>query len=128
MADQSTDQTCHAKFQIAVNNVLGNFPHIVSLRKEQVDCLENLSNLVAGKDVFAILPTGFGKSLIFQLFPRIINMLNGRDQGTVSTIIVVNPLVAKMKDQVEQLCRKLRDYSRDVNFVNNNIVKILICT
>ena len=100
MADQSSGHAGHAEFERAVNNVLRDFPHVVSLREEQKDCLKNL---VAGKDVFAILPTGFGKSLIFQLFPRIISMLNGRDSGTISTIIVVTPLVAIMKDQVEQL-------------------------
>jgi len=53
-----------------------------------------------GKDLFAILPTGFGNSLIFQPFPRLINTLQ---RNAVSTIIVVTPLVAIMKDQVEQL-------------------------
>ena len=27
-----------------------------------------------------------------------------------------------------QFCRRLRDYLRDVNFVNNIIVEFLICT
>ena len=39
---QSTSQTCHAKFQLKVNDVLQNFAHIVSLREEQVHSLENL--------------------------------------------------------------------------------------
>ena len=47
---------------------LRDFPDIQTLRKEQEICLVNLAR---GKDVFAILPTGFGKSLIFQLFPRV---------------------------------------------------------
>jgi len=38
--------------------------------------------------------------LIFQLFPRLINALQ---RNAVSKIIVVTPLVAIMKDQVEQL-------------------------
>ena len=53
-----------------------------------------------GRGLIAILPTGFGKSLIFQLFPRLINALQ---RNAVSKIIVVTPLVAIMKDQVEQL-------------------------
>ena len=50
--------------------------------------------------LIAILPTGFGNSLIFQLFPRLINALQ---RNAVSKIIVVTPLVAIMKDEVEQL-------------------------
>ena len=51
------------------------------------------------RGLIAILPTGFGNSLIFQLFPRLINALQ---RNAVSKIIVVTPLVAIMKDQVEQ--------------------------
>jgi len=53
-----------------------------------------------GRGLIAILPTEFGNSLIFQLSPRLINALQ---RNTVSKIIVVTPLVAIMKDKVEQL-------------------------
>ena len=40
-----------------LNECLRDFPHIGALRKEQKTCLVNVAG---GKDVFVILPTGFG--------------------------------------------------------------------
>jgi ATP-dependent DNA helicase RecQ len=54
---------------------------------------EIIHDALAGKDVFALLPTGGGKSLCFQL-PAL-----ARDGMTV----VVSPLIALMKDQVDAL-------------------------
>ena len=76
---------------------LRDFPDIQTLRKEQEICLVNLAR---GKDVFAILPTGFGKSLIFQLFPR---LAKSAMKLEMCSIVVVSPLVSVMRDQVEQL-------------------------
>jgi len=56
--------------------------------------------VLLGRGLITILPTGVGNSLIFQLFPRLINALQ---RNAVSKITVVTPLVAIMKDQVEQL-------------------------
>ena len=51
-----------------------------------------------------IMPTSFGKSLIFQLFPRLAKAALTLEN---STIIVVSPLIFIMRDQVEQL-KKLK--------------------
>ncbi|CAH3034005.1 unnamed protein product, partial [Porites lobata] len=44
------------------------FPNVEAKREEQRNCLKHVVSRI---DVFAISPTGFGKRLIFQLFPRI---------------------------------------------------------
>ena len=54
------------------------------------------------KDSFAILPTGFLKNSIYQLFPRVMSLMNG-EADTVFTIMACLALKAIMKDQVEQL-------------------------
>lgn len=63
-----------------------------SLRDAQVDALEALA---AGRDVMALLPTGYGKSFLFQL-PGLI--LPG-------VTIVISPLVSLMTDQAMKLNR-----------------------
>ena len=47
-----------------------------------------------GNDVFAVLPTGYGKSLCYGRLPFF------SDDGLSSVVIVVTPLTAIMKDQV----------------------------
>ena len=54
---------------------------------------EIISASLAGQDVFALLPTGGGKSLCFQL-PALVRP---------GLTVVVSPLIALMKDQVDQL-------------------------
>ena len=55
-----------------------------------------INTILEGKDAFALLPTGGGKSICFQV-PGI--MLDG-------ICLVISPLIALMKDQVENLQRK----------------------
>ena len=52
-----------------------------------------IEDLIKGKDVFALLPTGGGKSICYQI-PGIIK------EGVT---LVISPLISLMQDQVEQL-------------------------
>ena len=64
-----TDSTSrHAEFELATNTALSDFPNVEAKREEQRNCLKHVVGRI---DVFAISPTGFGKSLIFQPFRRI---------------------------------------------------------
>ena len=64
-----------------------------------------VNRVLAGDDTLAILPTGAGKSLTFQL-PSL--LLPG-------TTLVLSPLIALMKDQVESLPPALRERTVFVN-------------
>jgi len=71
-----------------------------------------IENVLAGNDTFVIMPTGGGKSLCYQL-PAI--MQDG-------TAIVVSPLIALMKNQVDSL-RGFADDSGIAHVLNSSLSK-----
>lgn len=74
----------------------------ISLKDEQKACIKSVYE---GKDVFVWLPTGFGKSICYEVLPFVLGDKLGQ---TDSLVIVVSPLVSLMVDQVQNLrCRNV---------------------
>lgn len=69
---------------------------------------EVIEGLLQGQDTFAVLPTGTGKSLCYQLTGE---LLTGQ-------VIIVSPLLSLMEDQVRQLQKK---GIREVIAVNSSL-------
>jgi len=68
-----------------------------------------INNIMDGKNTFVIMPTGAGKSLCYQL-PAL--MKDG-------TAIVISPLIALMKNQVDQL----NAFGVNAKFLNSTLTK-----
>ena len=92
---------------IAMNNAYTNYTVLMEVAKlvcrnlgftlKPEQC-EIICSFISGKDVFGVLPTGFGKSLCYQCLPLIFDKLT--TDGLQSIILVISPLIAIMKDQV----------------------------
>jgi len=60
--------------------------------------LEVVVTFLLGKDVFAVLPTGFGKSQCYACVPFVFELLHEPECRPI--VVVVTPLIAIMKEQI----------------------------
>jgi len=74
-------------------DVLKKYFGFSSFKKEQIEIIKEV---LSGRDVLGVLPTGYGKSLCYEV-PAM--MMKG-------PTLVVSPLISLMKDQVDSLVEK----------------------
>ena len=85
--------------------ILNSLYDEVVLKPKQVICLENI---FLGLDILAILPTGYGKSLIFCLIPALLfakknGVKMSAGKRIASIVMVVSPLNALIENQIARL-------------------------
>jgi ATP-dependent DNA helicase RecQ len=92
-------------------NALESLQEFFGFDKFKGDQEAIINSVLAGDDTFVIMPTGGGKSLCYQL-PAL--MMEG-------TAIIISPLIALMKNQVDQI----RSFSHDTvaHFLNSSLTK-----
>ena len=75
----------------------------ITLKPKQEEILKIIA--LTQKDVLAVLPTSYGKSLIYQIMPPLIDYMDSGQRSTQnkSIVLVVSPLNALIRDQVTKL-------------------------
>jgi ATP-dependent DNA helicase RecQ len=75
-----------------------------------------IEQVLAGRHALVIMPTGGGKSLCFQV-PALVLSQDPRWQSERPLTIVISPLIALMKDQVDSLVRR----GISATFINSSL-------
>ena len=96
-------------------NLIDQLKHYFGFDSFKGDQEAIIRNLLDGKDTFVLMPTGGGKSLCYQL-PALIS------EGTA---IVVSPLIALMKNQVDAI-RQVTDNDGIAHYLNSSLTKVQI--
>ncbi|KAF5012309.1 hypothetical protein FDECE_1618 [Fusarium decemcellulare] len=95
-----------ARLLLAQKLLAENFGY-KSFRHEQEGAI---NRILGGENALVVFPTGAGKSLCYQIpaiaFPEMDRQTNEREASDSGITIVVSPLIALMKDQVDALKRK----------------------
>ena len=105
-------------------NILRDDRKIV-LKEEQEMAVNHLLN---GRDVMAILPTGFGKSMIFTVFALAKQELS----LTKTSVLVISPLKSIINDQISEMLSlnftAMELSSETIDLVRDNPPQFLYCS
>ncbi|CAK0840811.1 unnamed protein product, partial [Prorocentrum cordatum] len=80
---------------------------------------EAVNAVLSGRDVFAVMPTGSGKSLCYQL-PAALWRGQAKGVGARGVVLVVSPLLALMHDQL----RSMRAVGLDARMLSSDADKV----
>ncbi len=99
------------QINLPLNDALKKYFGYEKFRPGQEEIIESI---ISGKNVVAILPTGSGKSICYQIPALICN----------SFAVIISPLISLMKDQVDSL--NLAAHQSDINeniaaFINSSL-------
>jgi len=81
----------------AVETCISRVDSSYSAKPKQLEAIENI---LKGHDTLAILPTSYGKSMIYQLLPAVCKLLPGQPDQAI--IVVLSPLKALIQNQIEE--------------------------
>ena len=89
-------------------------------------------NVIGGKDTFVSLPTGHGKSLIYQLAPPVCRHLGMKDP----MLLIISPLNALIDDQIQaagylgiSACKlESSAGSSDINYEEFSMNELIYCS
>ena len=126
----SPEGDANSQFFAALTSSLENLIH-KSLKDEQTECIRRIVCLK--EDGLAVLPTGFGKSVIYQLFPKVRMKKLHPSSGFKTSVVVVSPLEYIRKQKVENvkkedfgitaaIIRESVEVNREIETGNVNIV------
>ena len=73
----------------------------LQLKEKQYEVLKHV--VLNNRDVLAVLPTGYGKSLIYQMLPPVLNFVDFGAEEKKATVIVISPLNALIRDQIVKM-------------------------
>ena len=100
--ESDEDPVFHYEWRTAIEKTIENFGNIKKLKSVQE---EALLSFIKRRDVLAVLPTGCGKSLIFQVVPGVVKYLSQKGFSFPENpiVLVVCPLNALIKSHIKEL-------------------------